>query len=78
MSLNIDQLAEQIATLNRGEQEALLEKVAELNFQRGLEALALRYRERLAQEGRLAQKAAEVMAELERVREDIVAHEYGS
>ena len=78
MSLNIDQLAEQIATLNRGEQEALLEKVAELNFQRGLEALALQYRERLAQEGRLAQKAAEVMAELERVREDIVAHEYGS
>lgn len=78
MSLNIDQLAEQIATLNSGEQEALLEKVAELNFQRGLKALSLQYRERLAQEGRLDQKAAEVMAELERVREDIATHEYGS
>jgi hypothetical protein len=78
MSLNIDQLAEQIATLNRREQETLLEKVAELNFQRGLKALSLQYRERLAQEGRLDQKAAEVMAELERVREDIATHEYGS
>ena len=78
MSLNIDQLAEQIAALNRGEQEALLEKVAELNFQRGIEALSRQYRERLAQEGKLNQKAAEVMAELERVREEIAAHEYGS
>jgi hypothetical protein len=78
MSLNIDQLAEQITTLDRAEQEALLEKIAELNFQRGLEALSQQYRERLAQEGKLDQKATEVMAELERVREEIAAHEYRS
>ena len=33
MSLNIDRLAEQIATLDRAEQEALFKKVAELTFQ---------------------------------------------
>jgi len=78
MSLNIDQLAEQIATLNRTEQEVLLEKVAELNFQRGLEALSQQYRERLAQEGKLDQNATEVMAELERIREEIALREYRS
>ena len=40
MSLHRDELATQIATLDPAEQEALWEKVAELTFQRGLEALA--------------------------------------
>lgn len=76
MSLNIDELAEQIATLNRTEREALFEKVAELAFRRGLETLARQYRERLAYEGKLDQKADEVMAELERIREEVSAHDY--
>ena len=76
MSLTIDELAEQIATLNRTEREALFEKVAELAFRRGLETLARRYRERLAYEGKLDQKADEVMAELERIREEVSAHDY--
>jgi hypothetical protein len=56
----------------------LLEKVAELNFQRGLEALARKYRERLAREGKLDQSTADIMAELERVREALAAHDYRS
>ncbi|HJY84298.1 MAG TPA: hypothetical protein VKK81_24840 [Candidatus Binatia bacterium] len=76
MSLSIDKLAEQIATLDRTEQEALFERVAELTFQRGLETLARQYRERLAQEGKLDQKVEEVMAELERVREEVAPHDY--
>lgn len=76
MSLNIDELAEQIATLDRTEREALFEKVAELAFRRGLETLARQYRERLAYEGKLDQKADEVMAELERIREEVAAHDY--
>lgn len=47
MSLNIDRLAEQIATLDRAEQEAL-KKVAELTFQRGLATLARQYRSRFS------------------------------
>jgi hypothetical protein len=76
MSLNIDKLAEQIATLDRTEQEALFEKVAELTFQRGLKSLSRQYRERLAQEGKLDRKADEVMAEIEQIREEIAAHNY--
>jgi hypothetical protein len=37
MALPIDVLAAEIATLDPEEQETLWEKVAELNFQRGLE-----------------------------------------
>jgi len=54
----------------------LWEKVAELNFQRGLEALAQQYRTRLAAEGMLDQTADTVMAELKKLREEIAADDY--
>jgi len=76
MSVSINELAEKIATLGLAEQEALLEKVAELTFRRGLEALSRQYRERLAQEGKLNQTAAEILADLERIREEVAAHDY--
>jgi hypothetical protein len=44
VSSHLDELATRIATLDPAEQDALWEKVAELNFQRGLEALAQKYR----------------------------------
>lgn len=75
MSLKIDALAEQVAALGPSEQEELLERVANLNFQRGLEALSQRYRERLAAKGKLGQKADEVMAELKQIRGEIAANE---
>ncbi len=76
VSLHLDALATQIATLDPAEQEALWEKVAELNFQRGLEALAQMYRARLAAEGTLDQTADTVMAKLKKLREEIAAHDY--
>jgi hypothetical protein len=76
MSFKVDELAEQVAALGPSEQEELLERVANLNFQRGLEALSQKYRERLAAAGKLNQKADEVMAELEQIREGIAASEY--
>jgi hypothetical protein len=76
MTPNLDELAQQITALDRTAQEALLEKVAELNFQRGLEALAHTYRQRLAREGKLDQSTADIMAELEQVREALAAHDY--
>jgi hypothetical protein len=74
--LHLDDLATQIATLGPAEQEALWEKVAELNFQRGLEALAQKYRARLAAENTLNQTADTVMAELKKLREEIAANDY--
>ena len=76
MSLHLDELATQIATLDPAEQEALWEKVAALNFQRGLEALAQKYRVRLAAEGMLDQTADTVMAKLKKLREEIAADDY--
>lgn len=76
MSENISELAKRIVALEPTEQEALIERVVELNFQRGLEALSQRYRKRLAQEGRLDQSATEVPAELAKLREEIAAHDY--
>ena len=76
MSLHLNELAAKIATLDPAEQEALWEKVAECNFQRGLEALAQKYRARLAVEGTLDQTADTVMAELKKLREEIVANDY--
>jgi len=73
MSVSLNELAEQIVALEPTEQEALIERVAELNFQRGLEALSQRYRKRLAQEGQLDQSATEVLAELAKLREEIAA-----
>jgi len=43
MLLEIDELAQKIVTLDPSKQEVLLEKVAELNFRRGLEALSQKY-----------------------------------
>ena len=76
MSLSLDELATKITALNPVEQDALWEKVAELNFQRGLEALAQKYRARLAAEGMLDQTAETVMAELKKLREEIAADDY--
>lgn len=76
MAHQIDALAEEIATLDPKEQATLWEKVAELNFLRGLKALSETYRARLAAEGKLDQTADAVMAELKQLREDIAAHDY--
>ena len=76
MSVSINELAETIVALELAEQEALIEKVAELNFQRGLEALSRKYRERLAHEGKLHQPTTEVLTELDKLREEIAAHDY--
>ena len=47
MGIKMDELAAEIATLDPAEQGALWEKVADLNFQRGLEHLSQKIRARL-------------------------------
>lgn len=76
MASKLDELAEEIVTLAPSEQECLLEKVAELNYRRGLDELARKYRSRLAAEGKSDGTVDEIMAELKRSREEIAAHEY--
>jgi hypothetical protein len=72
----IDDLASVITELNPSEQQALLDKVAQLNFQKGLHDLAEKFRARLAHEGKLGAPPEHVWAELHRIRQQIAEHDY--
>jgi hypothetical protein len=73
---SIDDLANVITELDQSEQQALLDKVAQLNFQKGLHDLAEKYRARLARQGQLNTPAEQVWIELHRIREQIAEHDY--
>lgn len=73
---SIDDLANVITDLDPSEQQALLDKVAQLNFQKGLHDLADKYRARLARESQLNAPPKQVWIELHRIREQIAEHDY--
>jgi hypothetical protein len=68
---SVEELAKTITALPRNEQEALLDKVAQLNFQKGLADLSQRYRARLAREDRLDIPVDEIWDELRRIRDEV-------
>ena len=73
---SIDDLAREIMSLEPSEQQALIDKVAQMNFQKGLHDLAVRYRARLIREDSLNVSSEEVWTELHRIREEIAEHDY--
>jgi predicted alpha/beta-hydrolase family hydrolase len=73
---SIDDLAREITALDPAEQHALIDRVAQLNFQKGLHDLAERYRSRLASEDRLNIPAEQVWSELHRIRKEIAEHDF--
>ena len=73
---SIDDLANVITELEPSEQQALLDKVAQLNFQKGLHDLAEKFRARLAREELLNTPSEQVWAELHRIRQQIAEHDY--
>jgi len=73
---SIDDLANVITDLDSSEQQALLDKVAQLNFQKGLHDLAEKYRARLTREKQLEVSSEQVMIELHRIRDQIAENEY--
>jgi hypothetical protein len=73
---SIDKLAREIVDLTPSQQQALLDKVAQLNLQRGLRELSEKYRMRLKNQGNLNTSPDEVWAELHRIREDIAGNDY--
>jgi hypothetical protein len=76
MTSRVENLAAQIAALEAHEQQALLGRVAELNFLKGLSTLSELYRERLRKQGELDRSVEEILADLKRIREEIAAHDY--
>ena len=73
---SIDQLAKVITDLNPTDQQALLDKVAQLNFQKGLHDLAEKYRARLAREDKLNVSPEQILEELNHTRQMIAEHDY--
>lgn len=73
---SVDDLAKTITALPKSDQEALIEKVAKLNFQKGLADLAEKYRARLTKEGQLNIPAESVWTELRRMREEVAERDY--
>jgi hypothetical protein len=73
---SIDKLAREIIDLTPSQQQALLERVAQLNLQKGLRELAEKYRARLRDQGKLNISSEQVWAELHRIREEIATHDY--
>jgi hypothetical protein len=73
---SIDDLANVITDLDPTEQQALLDKVAQLNFQKGLHDLAEKYRARLARDKQLNSSPEQIWIELHRIREEIAQHDY--
>ena len=76
MTARVEKLAQQIASLNESELQALFERVEELSFRQELHALSDRYRERLKRQGELDEGADEIMRKLKRIREEIASREY--
>lgn len=73
---SIDDLANVITGLDPSDQEALLDKVAKLNLQKGLNDLAEKYRARLARAGQLNSPTEQIWIELHKIREQIAEHDY--
>lgn len=76
MGSKIEELADQIASLDEAQQRAVLDRVAEVNYRRGLTTLSEQYRERLRQNDKLNRSVDEILAELKQTREGIAARDY--
>ena len=76
MTARVEELAEQIASLEESDLQALLERVEELSFHRGIDALSDRYRKRLEQQGKLNEGAETILLKLKQIRQEIASREY--
>jgi len=76
MTEKVEELAQEIASLDESELQALFERVEELSFRRELRGLSDRCRERLKRQGELDEEADELMRKLKRIREEIASREY--
>lgn len=76
MTVRVEELARQIASLEESDLQALLERVEELSFHHGLNALSDRYRKRLEEMGEMNKGAETILLKLKQIREEIASREY--
>lgn len=72
----LDSRTNEIASWELAQQENLLQKLVDLNYQRGLKKLSEQIRQRLAAKSKLDQSVDEIFTELAQIREAIAANDY--
>lgn len=76
MTERVEELAQQIASLEESDLQAVLERVEQLSFRRGIDALSERYRKRLDRQGKLNEGAETILLKLKQIRQEIASREY--
>jgi hypothetical protein len=76
MTERIEKLAQQIASLEEADLQALFERIEELGFRRDINALSERYRKRLKGGAEFDAGAEEILAKLKQIRQEIASREY--
>jgi len=76
MTEPVEKLAQQIASLEESDLQALLERVEEISFRHGINALSDRYRKRLIAQGKLNDGAEKILMKLKQIRQEIASREY--
>jgi hypothetical protein len=76
MTARVEELAQQIASLEEPDLQALLDRVEELSFRRGINALSERYRNRLEGQEKLNEGAETILLKLKQIRQEIASREY--
>jgi uncharacterized protein YbcC (UPF0753/DUF2309 family) len=76
MTERVEELAQKIASLEESDLQALLERVEQLSFRRGIDALSERYRKRLERQGKLNEGAETILLKLKQIRQEIASREY--
>jgi len=76
MTARVEELARQIASLEESDLKVLLERVEEISFGHGLNALSDRYRKRLKEQEELDEGAEKILLKLKQIRQEIASREY--
>ena len=76
MTARVEELARQIESLAASDLQALLERVEEMSFRHGIDALSTRYRKRLKDQAEIAENAEKILTKLKQIRQEIAFHEY--
>ena len=76
MTERLEKLAQQIASLEASDLQALLERIEELGRRHDINALSERYRKRLRDRAGLDEGAEQIIAKLKQIRQEIASREY--
>lgn len=76
MTAKVEELARQIESLEESDLQALLQRVEELSFRHGIDALCDRYRKRLKDQAELNEDTEEILTKLKKIRQEIASREY--